>query len=64
MLSVVNEEPLRESAQTILIEAHLRVGNVADACRQYRRFRTDLWDELGLRPSEELSLLVFHDANP
>jgi DNA-binding SARP family transcriptional activator len=64
MLGVVDEEPLRESAQTILIEAHLRAGNVADACRQYRRFRTDLWNELGLRPSEELSLLVFHDANP
>jgi len=64
MLSVVDEEPLRESAQTILIEAHLRAGNVADACRQYRRFRTDLWNELGLRPSEELSQLVFHDANP
>jgi DNA-binding SARP family transcriptional activator len=64
MLSVVDEEPLRESAQTILIEAHLHAGNVADACRQYRRFRTDLWNELGLRPSEELSQLVFHDASP
>jgi DNA-binding SARP family transcriptional activator len=62
MLSVVDEEPLRESAQKILIEAHLCAGNVADACRQYRRFKNDLWNELGLRPSEELSHLVFHDA--
>jgi DNA-binding SARP family transcriptional activator len=62
MLSVVDEEPLRESAQKILIEAHLCAGNVADACRQYRRFKDDLWNELGLRPSDELSQLVFHDA--
>lgn len=63
ILSVIDEEPLRESAQMILIEAHLHAGNVADACRQYRRFRTDLWDELGLRPSVELSRLLDRKAN-
>ena len=62
ILRVIAEEPLRESAQTILIATHMRAGNVADACRQYRRFRTDLWTELGLRPSEELYRTVFRDA--
>jgi DNA-binding SARP family transcriptional activator len=58
ILCVVDEEPLRESAQAILIKAHLCAGNLADACRQYHRFRANLWDELGLRPSADLSLLV------
>jgi len=58
ILCVVNEEPLRESAQAILIKAHLCAGNLPDACRQYHRFRANLWDELGLRPSPHLSGLV------
>jgi DNA-binding SARP family transcriptional activator len=58
ILCVVDEEPLRESAQAILIKAHLRAGNLADACRQYHRFKANLWDELGLRPSADLSRLV------
>ncbi|AGB24064.1 DNA-binding transcriptional activator of the SARP family [Mycobacterium sp. JS623] len=58
ILFVVDEEPLRESAQAILIKAHLAAGNLADACRQYHRFRANLWNELGLRPSADLSRLV------
>jgi DNA-binding SARP family transcriptional activator len=58
ILCVVDEEPLRESAQAILIKAHLSAGNLADACRQYHRFRSNLWDELGVRPSPDLSRLV------
>jgi DNA-binding SARP family transcriptional activator len=58
ILCVVDEEPLRESAQAVLIKAHLCAGNLADACRQYHRFRANLWDELGLRPSADLSRLV------
>jgi DNA-binding SARP family transcriptional activator len=58
ILCVVDEEPLRESGQAILIKAHLRAGNLADACRQYHRFRANLWDELGLRPSADLCRLV------
>jgi DNA-binding SARP family transcriptional activator len=58
ILCVVDEEPLRESAQAILIKSHLCAGNLADACRQYHRFKAHLWDELGLRPSADLSRLV------
>lgn len=54
MLMVVAEEPLRETAQTALIEAHLCEGNVIEARRQFGRFTKMLWDELGLRPSREL----------
>ena len=58
ILRVVIDEPLRESAQSILITSHLREGNLAEACRQYRKFKKDLWNELGLRPSADLSHLV------
>ncbi|GAA5108821.1 AfsR/SARP family transcriptional regulator [Nocardia iowensis] len=54
MLAVVAEEPLRESAQTALIEAHLCEGNVVEARRQLRMFADLLWTELGIRPSPEL----------
>jgi DNA-binding SARP family transcriptional activator len=54
MLMVVAEEPLRESAQTALIEAHLCEGNVIEARRQFNMFADMLWAELTLRPSPEL----------
>lgn len=54
MLAVVDEEPLRESAQTALIEAHLCEGNVIEARRQFDGFAALLWRELGVRPSPEL----------
>lgn len=62
ILPVVSEEPLRESAQSILITAHLKCGNLAEACRQYDRFADHLFLELGVRPSEALSRLVEHPA--
>jgi len=54
MLAVVAEEPLRESAQKALIEAHLCEGNVSEARRQLEMFARLLWSELGMRPSSEL----------
>ena len=54
MLAVVAEEPLRESAQTALIEAHLCEGNAFEARRQFDMFARLLWSELGIRPSAEL----------
>ncbi|MGD2212836.1 AfsR/SARP family transcriptional regulator [Mycolicibacterium nivoides] len=54
MLLVVAEEPLRETAQGALIEAHLCEGNVVEARRQFERFAELLWTELGVRPSPEL----------
>lgn len=51
-------EPLRESAQRLVIEAHLGEGNPSEAHRRYRLFRTQLWEELGLEPSRGLRDLV------
>lgn len=54
ILRVVADEPLRESAHAILIDAHLGQGNAAEARRQYDVFAATLWRELELRPSAEL----------
>lgn len=57
-LAAVAAEPLRESAQRVLIAAHLHEGNVSEARRQYHCYRELLWDSLGIEPSETLRLLV------
>lgn len=54
MLGVVADEPLRESAQALLVDAHIRDGNMSEARRQFDLFTALLWRELGLRPSSEL----------
>jgi DNA-binding SARP family transcriptional activator len=48
-------EPLRESAQKALIEAHVAEGNLAEAYRRYRVYREMAQRELGIDPSTELS---------
>ncbi|WP_433684761.1 AfsR/SARP family transcriptional regulator [Nocardia sp. CA-119907] len=58
ILRVVGEEPLRESAHTVLIDAHLGAGNAAEARRQFDVFAANLWRELGLRPSARLGQRV------
>lgn len=58
ILCVVDEEPLRESSHAVLIEAHMRSGNPAEACRLFHRFEATLWHELGLRPTADLIRLV------
>jgi DNA-binding SARP family transcriptional activator len=50
-LAAVAADPLRESAQRVLINAHLLEGNLGEAIRQYRMFRELLRFELGLEPS-------------
>lgn len=64
-LAVVAAEPLRESAQRVLIAAHLQEGNVSEARRQYLGYRDLLWREMGIEPSESLRALVgLAHANP
>jgi DNA-binding SARP family transcriptional activator len=53
-LAAVAGEPLRESAQAILIKAFLAEGNPAEAIRQFQRYRHSLRIELDLDPSQEL----------
>jgi len=57
-LLAVAAEPLRESAQALLLRAHLAAGNRAAARAGYDAFRALLADELGVAPSAEVSALV------
>jgi DNA-binding SARP family transcriptional activator len=57
-LLAVNAEPLRESAQRVLIEAHLVEQNVAEACRAFDAYRIRLRDELDAAPSAGLVTLL------
>ncbi|QGQ20707.1 SARP family transcriptional regulator [Cellulomonas sp. JZ18] len=57
-LRVVQVDPLRESAQALLVEIHLRQGNVADALRQYGTYRDLLHAELGIAPGLRVSSLI------
>jgi DNA-binding SARP family transcriptional activator len=52
------EEPLRESAHRLVVEAHLALGNHAAAARHYAEYRRSLWSELRLRPGLRMESLV------
>jgi DNA-binding SARP family transcriptional activator len=54
----VHAEPLRETAQQALIEAHIAEGNVSEARRAYSRYREMVQVELGIEPSEKLLALI------
>ncbi|NKX54507.1 AfsR/SARP family transcriptional regulator [Arthrobacter mobilis] len=51
-------EPLRESSQRLLLEAHLAEGNYAQALRSYAAFSSRLLDEFGVEPSARISELI------
>ena len=51
-------EPLRESAQFLLLQAHLGAGNRAVAARVHQRFRDNLAAEMGLAPSPRFAALI------
>lgn len=55
---VVLAEPLRESGQRALIEAHQAAGNWVVARRQYESFRKTLRREIGVDPSAELTAVA------
>jgi DNA-binding SARP family transcriptional activator len=57
-LLAVEIEPLRESAQRLVIEAHLAEGNVGEAHRVLRTYGDLLRRELGILPSPGLVALV------
>lgn len=57
-LVAVGAEPLRESAQRALIEAHLAEGNLIEAMRTYDAYRELTRRELGVDPGRELSDLI------
>lgn len=57
-LLAVEAEPLRESAQQLLVAAHLAEGNRAAAADAYDRFAVVLESELGLTPGPKLTALL------
>jgi DNA-binding SARP family transcriptional activator len=62
-LAAIRAEPLRESAHTVLIKAHLGAGNRCAAVRQYEQCRRLLREEIGLEPSAELRCLLPLDVD-
>jgi DNA-binding SARP family transcriptional activator len=54
-VDAIRIEPLRESAQHLLIDAHLAEGNAVEALRTYRAYADLLHEELGLTPSPALA---------
>jgi DNA-binding SARP family transcriptional activator len=53
-MAAVACEPLRESANRLLVEAHLAEGNRSEAIGQWQRYVRLLRDELGFNPSSDL----------
>lgn len=57
-LASVRAEPLREGAHRLLIQVHLREGNIAEAIRQYRAYAYLMGRELDAAPSPVIQELV------
>jgi DNA-binding SARP family transcriptional activator len=57
-------EPLRESGQRALIEAHQAAGDWLAARRQYNAFRSILRREIGMEPSAELTAVARGNPAP
>jgi DNA-binding SARP family transcriptional activator len=51
-------EPLRESVRRLVMRAHLAQGNVAEAIRSFRQYRTLLDTEFGIEPSQVIRELL------
>ncbi|SDS83634.1 DNA-binding transcriptional activator of the SARP family [Friedmanniella luteola] len=56
-LSIVEREPLRESAHRLVIKVHLQEGNASEAMRAYAQYCAMAQRELGIGPSSELRAL-------
>lgn len=57
-MMAIGIEPLRESAQRTLLEAHLAESNLIEARRDFLTYRNLVLRELGVEPSVELAALV------
>jgi DNA-binding SARP family transcriptional activator len=57
-LTAISIDPLRESANKLLIDIHLRDGNVTDAARHFATYETRLLVETGTEPGPALTALV------
>lgn len=57
-MTAISAEPLRESAQRALLEAHMAESNISEARRDFLAYRNLVRRELGVEPSVELAALV------
>jgi DNA-binding SARP family transcriptional activator len=57
-LSVVQSAPMRESANHLMIEIHLRQGNVADSLHHFEQYRTLMRNELGVEPGTGITSMM------
>jgi DNA-binding SARP family transcriptional activator len=57
-LAAVQGDSCRESAQRVLIAAHVAEGNISEAVRQFDRYSRNLHQRFGVPPSPELSSWV------
>lgn len=57
-MTAISAEPLRESAQRALLEAHMAESNLSEARRDFLAYRNLVRRELGVEPSAELAALV------
>lgn len=57
-LAAVSIDPLRESSQRLVIEAHLAEGNTLEAIRQFEHYRNAVTAYPGLTPSPSLASLI------
>lgn len=60
--AAVRGDPLRESARTALVRAHMAEHNQSEAVREVERYRRLLREELGLDPSADFVCLVGESA--
>jgi DNA-binding SARP family transcriptional activator len=63
-MMAVSVEPLRESAQRMLIQAHLAEGNWVEGRRSFEAYRAVLRRELGVEPNPELAAEVRLPVQP
>jgi DNA-binding SARP family transcriptional activator len=57
-LEAVRTEPLRETANAVLMSVYVAEGNISDAVHQYEMFTDLLRRELGVDPSPSLAALL------
>jgi DNA-binding SARP family transcriptional activator len=63
-LEAVRMEPLRETAQAVLMSVYVAEGNVAHAMHQYDSFSLLLHRELGIAPTAGLSRILPRRSDP
>jgi DNA-binding SARP family transcriptional activator len=62
-MTAVAIEPLRETAQQVLVETHLAEGNLVEGRRAYRTYRALVLRELGVEPGARLTRLIESHEN-